>query len=665
MKPSRVAVLAVLFALLLAAPSFAVSPWAPFGPSGGNVRSLALDPSAPDTLYAGTYGGGVFQTTDGGVTWSSVAPEIRNQTVHTVALEPSRPQTVFAGTHAEGVWRSLDGGATWKRVLHGGREFADHQAPIAAIAVDPSNSRIVYAATDTGPNDGVHRSADGGATWVRSTAGLPHNFRINTLAIDLKTPTTLYAGLNGDGVFKSVDAGKSWAAAGEAMRKEVVLSFAIDPSAPGTLYAGTINNGLFKSTDGGATWAQPSASRPMKDARVASLAIDAANPAVVWAGISNGLLRSADGGKSWTDTMPDINNMAVRALALDPSRPGRVHAGTTRDGVLRTSDAGRTWVGPGTGFWSFDVTGVVSDPSDPKTAWVATSGGGVFKTADGGATWAVKGAGMTDRSVSCLLFVPASRTLFVGTANNVFASTDGAEKWTPAQSGLGRTEVTALAVDPGNPKTLYARDDFYFHRSTDGGVTWTQSKADLDVSGTTNGLFALTADAAAPNAVFTSVYRQFWKSGDGGTTFTKSGSGLPLERVEVLLADPGSKALYAGTEGEGVYKSNDGGASWTASHAGMGSVNVQALLLDPATGAIYAGTWKKGVFVSKDGGKTWGNVGGEPPHPDVIALALDRSDPGRLLVGTAGGSVWRLDTTIAPAAPPAPLPTAPAGKKKK
>ena len=212
---------------------------------------------------------------------------------------------------------------------------------------------------------------------------------------------------------------------------------------------------------------------------------------------------------------------------------------------------------------------------------------------------------------------------------------------------------------------MYARDDFYFHRSTDGGITWTQSKADLDVSGTTNGLFALTADPAAPDTVWTSVYRQLWRSGDGGTTFAKSGSGLPLERVEVILADPGAKALYAGTEGEGVYKSTDGGASWTASRAGLGSVNVQALLLDPATGVIYAGAWKKGVFASKDGGKSWVNVGGEPPHPDVIVLALDRSGPGRLLVGTAGGSVWRLDTTVAAAAPPAPAPTAPAARKKK
>jgi hypothetical protein len=98
----------------------------------------------------------------------------------------------------------------------------------------------------------------------------------------------------------------------------------------------------------------------------------------------------------------------------------------------------------------------------------------------------------------------------------------------------------------------------------------------------------------------------------------------------------------------------------------MGDENTQALLLDPATGTVYAATWRKGVFASKDGGRSWTNVGGDPPHPDIVGLALDASGPGRLLAATGGGSVWRLDTTVAP--PPAPKPTAaarPTPRKKK
>jgi hypothetical protein len=76
----------------------------------------------------------------------------------------------------------------------------------------------------------------------------------------------------------------------------------------------------------------------------------------------------------------------------------------------------------------------------------------------------------------------------------------------------------------------------------------------------------------------------------------------------------------------------------------MGAINVQMLLTDPAApGTLYAAAWGKGVYRSADGGRSWTLVGGPPPHPDVMTLALDGTAPGRLLVGTGGGSVWRLD----------------------
>ena len=267
MKLSRLALPAALLALLSAGSAFAASAWTPFGPSGGSIRSLAIAPGSPGELYAGTYGGGIFKSTDGGATWSSLSPAIRRQTVNAVAIDPSRPQTILVGTYNDGVWKSSDGGSTWKRVLHGGSDVGNQQAPVSAIVFDPSNPRIVYAATDTGPNDGVHKSADGGATWVRNTGGLPNNFRIDALGIDPKNPATLYAGLNGGGLCKSTDGGRSWTSIPRPGDNEFVLSLAIDPSEPETIFAGTINIGRTASP--------PTAERPsagprletMKDAR--------------------------------------------------------------------------------------------------------------------------------------------------------------------------------------------------------------------------------------------------------------------------------------------------------------------------------------------------------------------------------------------------------------
>ena len=222
-----------------AAISAAAADWVPFGPSGGAVRALVQDP-ATGALYAGTYAGGILKSGDAGASWTAVAPELRGQTVNALALDRSAPRTVFAGTYSSGVWRSSDGGATWKRVLFGGKDLPDRHAPVNALAIDPTNAKVVYAATDTGFNAGVWRSADGGATWTQSTTGLPNNFRLNALALDPKTTSTLYVGTNGDGVYKSTDAGRTWAPTGEALRKEIVLSLAVDPGASATIYAGTM-----------------------------------------------------------------------------------------------------------------------------------------------------------------------------------------------------------------------------------------------------------------------------------------------------------------------------------------------------------------------------------------------------------------------------------------
>jgi photosystem II stability/assembly factor-like uncharacterized protein len=169
--------------------------------------------------------------------------------------------------------------------------------------------------------------------------------------------------------------------------------------------------------------------------------------------------------------------------------------------------------------------------------------------------------------------------------------------------------------------------------------------------------------AATPEALFLSTYAGLFKSADGAKTWSKIGASIPHSQIQTIVFDPATKTIYVGTEGEGVFKSADGGTTWTASHQGLGRANVQVLLVDPAEGrTLYAGTWKKGVFRSRDGGASWAPIGGEAPHPDILALALDYANPGRILVATAGRSVWSLDTKAAAATAPAPKKATPAKK---
>jgi hypothetical protein len=172
--------------------------WTSIGPEGGWIYALAVDPNTPTTLYAGTYGGGVFKSTDGGATWSAVNTGLSNKSVWALAIDPTAPNTLYAGTYG-GVFKSTDGGASWSaNGLTGNGVFA--------LAIDPNTPTTLYAGT----NGGVFKSTNSGATWSATGTG-PTNVR--ALVIDPTTPTTLYAGTNG-GVFKSADGGVNWSATG-------------------------------------------------------------------------------------------------------------------------------------------------------------------------------------------------------------------------------------------------------------------------------------------------------------------------------------------------------------------------------------------------------------------------------------------------------------------
>ncbi len=283
-------------------------------------------------------------------------------------------------------------------------------------------------------------------------------------------------------------------------------------------------------------------------------------------------------------------------------------------------------------------------------------------------TWALRSEGITDRSANALAFDASARTLYVATDNGVFRSSDGAERWAQAREGLGmKTRINALALDPANPRVLYASNGLDVFRSADGAAMWTPIRKDFQVNTSIGGLFGLVVVPGTPETVFVGVDRFLWRSAEGNTTFEKCCTSIPLARVQAMVYDPSTKAVYAGTDGEGVWKSADGGVSWVEARAGLSNANVQALVIDPSSPAtLYAATWKKGVYRTSDGGKSWTRVGGDPPHPDVMALALDPAGPGRVIVGMSGGSVWRLDATAVepPATAPARTPAAPPAKKR-
>jgi len=312
--------------------------WTSHGPFALHVFALAIDPITTSTLYVGMYDSGVFKSTDAGRTWGSVGAGLVGY-ANTLAIDPITPATVYAATNAYGgVFKSTNAGTTWTAVNRG-----LNTCLLTALAIDPATPSVLYVAAqyhDDSSCGGVFKSMDAGVTWARADAGLPPPTSVPALAIDPVMPRTLYAGtgggfpaIDGHGVFKSTDAGVTWAAANTGLPPSTCVSaVAIDPLVPGTLYAATggpwcgVGNGIFKSTDAGSTWITTT----LTNARVSAVAIDPVTPSTLYASTyGDGVFKSTNAGTTWGAVSAGLTNTLVAALAIDPLIPISLYAGTS------------------------------------------------------------------------------------------------------------------------------------------------------------------------------------------------------------------------------------------------------------------------------------------------------------------------------------------------
>jgi photosystem II stability/assembly factor-like uncharacterized protein len=306
----------------------------------------------------------------------------------------------------------------------------------------------------------LYRSEDGGATWKPIGLG---SLGVSALAIDPVTPSTLYAGTESGGVFKSTDWGDTWSPRNAGLRSLTINALGINRSEPSMLHAAT-TRGLFKSSDGGTSWSAVGPKLPNPVFR--SVVIVPLVPTTHYAADAVWVAKSVDGGETWTYST--VGGDYVTSLAVDPATPTTLYAGVfhgtpTGGGVYKSIDGGLRWRFVGRSIISptgryYDVNSLAIDPSVTSVVYAGTGGGGVFRSADGGTTWVASNAGLGTVSVRALAIDPLSPSTIYSAADGdgIFKSTDGAKTWTAATAGLGIRLAVAVAVDPANPSRVYA-----------------------------------------------------------------------------------------------------------------------------------------------------------------------------------------------------------------
>ncbi len=604
--------------------------WTSLGPLGGDVRSLAADPSRPNVLYLGTVDGYVFSSQDAGEHWQSlglVGPA--NGVITAILVDPVNARMLFASlwtreTSGEGggVFVSPDYGRTWKAL-----GLAGHA--IRALVQSESDSNVLIA----GALDGVFRSNDLGRNWERITpAGDSELRNFDSLAVDAKNSGIIYAGTF-HLPWKTVDGGKKWTPIHSGMIDDSdVLSLAVDNSNPQRVFAGACS-GIYRSEDAGSYWKKIEGI-PFSSRRTPVIRQDPLHPSVLFAGTTEGLWKTTNSGARWRRVSPGdwvINSLVVEASAgtlppggdtAESSAPEfskdqiRVLIGTEQRGVLASDDGGDHFRGLNEGFHHRRIVSLAIDADKPGriAAVLANSADSPLETEDGGRTWSAISAGLNANAVTRVFSSPGGWIAALA-SGGLARFNSHTRKWTRlgalteqpevVTSNTERRATPARRFDAqindlacGDAECFAATQEGLFSTS-DNGKTWSAlsfSSASLPVNSVRVSSDSQRLRIVSSNAmIFSDDAGRTWKWHD-----------LPLDSGGAIRLEWTADNTLLAAARNGLYISRDRGASWERFQYGLPAAAPDDLL-------ILSGVWlvsirDRGLFISRNEGVSWERV---------------------------------------------------------
>ena len=579
---------------------------------GGRVTAVTGIPNENFTFYMGSTGGGVWETTDAGITWQNISDDYFScASIGSIEVAPSDRNTIYVGTGSAsargnisagcGIYKSQDKGKTWKQM---GLEDAGQ---IAKIQIHPKDPDLVYAAVlgnifGKSETRGIYRSTNGGINWERILY-LNDSTGAIDMVMDMTNPRIIYAGM--------------W----RAERK------------PWTMIDGSSEGGLYKTIDGGETWDKLSEGLPDGIVGRIGIAVSPINPQRLWViqeakeETTGGIFRSDDGGEKWTKV--------------------------NREHKLRQ----RAWY----------YSRIFADPKDENTVYVLNTS--FYKSVDGGKTFENIPTPHGDNH--CLWINPEQTNIMIesndGGAN---VSLNGGKTWT-TQYNQPTSEIYRVTVDNQFPYRVYgAQQDnttISIYSKSPGGIDPIQDW--MAVGGGESGHIAV--DPSNPNVIYAGNYigqidRSDFSKGHSRNVvaYPQMHDGTAPRNIKyrfqwnapIRISPHDPKILYHCSQY--VHISRDGGQSWRIispdlttnkdeyhdipggpvqhDHTGVELyTTIFAFEESPLeAGLLWAGSDDGLVHISKDGGKSWENITPEnmPSEGTVNTIELSKHHPGRALI---------------------------------
>jgi photosystem II stability/assembly factor-like uncharacterized protein len=595
--------------------------WLPFGPDGGDARSLVADPHDRAHLYLGTLTGWIYESRNGGAEWKRLAwvGKRNDLALDSIVVDNSNSKHILVGAWVlgspdGGLYISNDGGVNWE-------SDADMRGQsIRALEAAPSDPKTLIAGT----LKGVYRSIDGGEHWqLISPEGSQEIHEVESIAIDPGNPQIIYAG-TWHLPWKTTDGGANWTSIKQGIIEDSdVFSIIVDPKDSNVVYASACS-GIYKSPNGGEKF-QKVQGIPSTARRTRVLMQDPQNLNIVFAGTTEGLYRTGDSGGVWQRTTgPEV---IVNDVYVDPANTNRILLATDRGGVLASNDGGYSFSPSNNGFSARQITSYVGDAAQPATIYVGVvndkAWGGVFVSDNGGLSWSQKSAGLNGQDVFSLAQA-SDGTVLAGTGHGIYrlqgelwsrvsnVALSERERAQPAAEKVEK-KIASPAGHAGRARTVAAK------KTTDAAPAHVFDANVNAIARVGDTLYAATSDGLLRSV----TAGESWKLMAGPQK--EDWSFVASARSWVLAATLRSAVL-----------SSDGGQRWAPVKLPETLTQLAAVAVDDAGGLWVGG--REGIFISQDRGATWQSLKNLPIR-DVNSLFYDEPSQRMLITANSQNTI--------------------------